>query len=406
VDVWEGETFVLDDPRDVRLLNSLLAGRFEARPGGWAITHRVGHVRLASGADLRIRSRKSPAAAVLAWIAYVDPTLRSLGFLKPPPDNAGAGDIGALVAALFAAETLQAVARHGLVRRYDRRQVVSSAVRGRIDFTRLAHQGGNLAKLPCVAWERLPDTPLNRFLAAGADCVRRQPAMTATARDTLAPLLAAFDGVPPVVDQRLLDGTAPLPRTEQGFDTACALARLLLKTSRLGDGATHAGAGFLVDIAGLFERTVAAGFREIGVRALVKVPVPYDVQGSGGVFSPRGAMEMDVFLPDTPAGPVVVDAKYKSAVSSANLQQAVTYCVVTGARRAILVLPGGRRAAPSRYRFRLTSLQDRDRCEFVTIDAVELDTACVSVAAWRAAAAAMAQNVFPLRSTLTLPDTC
>ena len=390
MDVWEGETFGLEDPRDVGLLARLLAGRFEQRPGGWAITHRVGHVRLPSGEDLRIRSRKSPAAAVLAWIAYADPTLRSLGILKPPPDNAGDGDIGALVAALFAAETLQSITRHGLVRRYDRRQVVSSAVRGRIDFTRLAHQGGNLARLPCVAWERLPDTPLNRLLAAALGCIRRQPAMAYAARDALVPLLAAFDGVRPGVDQRLLAGSSPFPRNEQGFEPACALARLLLKMSRLGDGTTHAGAAFLVDIAALFEKTVVAGFREIGVHALAKEPVPYDVIGPDGAVASRREMEMDVFLPGTPAGSIVIDAKYKVSVSSANLQQVVTYCVSKGARQAVLVLPGVDAGMRRSYRLRLASAPGTTGEDRIRVEEVVLDTTATSVAAWRSAAVAMA----------------
>ena len=38
---------------------------------------------------------------------------------------------------------------------------------------------------------------------------------------------------------------------------------------------------------------------------------------------------------------MVVDAKYKSALSSGNIQQVVAYCYLTGARRSVLVFPHG-----------------------------------------------------------------
>jgi 5-methylcytosine-specific restriction endonuclease McrBC regulatory subunit McrC len=53
-------------------------------------------------------------------------------------------------------------------------------------------------------------------------------------------------------------------------------------------------------------------------------------------------MEIDVLLERFDGErPVIVDAKYKTSPASANLQQMVTYCWMTGARQAVLVFPAG-----------------------------------------------------------------
>jgi restriction endonuclease Mrr len=98
----------------------------------------------------------------------------------------------------------------------------------------------------------------------------------------------------------------------------------------------------------------------------------------------RRALEMDVFLPSLPEGPVVVDAKYKTHVSSSNLHQMVAYCHMTGARRAVLVFPSGHVSSRDSYFF---DSPGSTRC--VTVDVVELDTTATTIAGWRRAGVAL-----------------
>jgi hypothetical protein len=101
-------------------------------------------------------------------------------------------------------------------------------------------------------------------------------------------------------------------------------------------------------------------------------------------------MEMDVFLPDMPEGPVVVDAKYKTQVSSGNLQQMVAYCHITGARRAALVFPHGHLQDTKSFFF------DGVDAERIRIDLAELKTDAVDVLGWRSAARAMVESAVSL----------
>jgi 5-methylcytosine-specific restriction endonuclease McrBC regulatory subunit McrC len=156
-------------------LRRRLEGLFERRQEGWAITLVVGHLQLPSGELLRIRSPKASAASVLAWPAYVDPTLGPLQELRALPASADEGDIGALLARLFVDELTRVAHGHGLTRRYQRQAVRSASIRGRIDFARLSHAGGDLSRTPCIAWERRQQTPLNQTLAAAVDRVPARP---------------------------------------------------------------------------------------------------------------------------------------------------------------------------------------------------------------------------------------
>src|SRR5687768_9622484 len=102
----------------------------EQRAHGWMVHRLVGHVHLPSGTTLRIRSRKSTAASVLAWSAYVDPSLRLLTHVGSIPEGAGEGDLGGLLAHLFTRELLRVLGAHGLIRHYARLHVSSATIRG------------------------------------------------------------------------------------------------------------------------------------------------------------------------------------------------------------------------------------------------------------------------------------
>jgi len=347
VDVYENQAFELD-PADAAELRRRLGGFLERRADGWAVTRLVGHVVLPSGALLRIRSPKAPVASVLAWMAFVDPTLSSLRVGRRGVPVHATGDIGALTARLFVDEVLHAAAQHGLRRTYRVQRQRTATVRGAIHFPSLARSGGELSSLPCDVWERRPQTPLNALLAAAVERIRRDPVMRAACRGELAQVESLLAGVTPRVDPGLLSGRTALARTDAGFEGACALARLLLRTTGLSDGDALAGRAFLVNLEALFERTVVQALRESGLTVHAKHPARYQRTDATGTTH-TATFELDALLPAVPGlGPLVVDAKYKSAISAANLQQMVTYRYLTGARHAVLVTPCGSSAA---YRF-------------------------------------------------------
>jgi hypothetical protein len=97
-------------------------------------------------------------------------------------------------------------------------------------------------------------------------------------------------------------------------------------------------------------------------------------------------MELDLFVTPSPRGALVVDAKYKTDISSANLQQMVTYCYLTGSRRAFLVVPAGH-APLVMYTFAGPGVTD------IVVRVVALDTTATDVDGWRRASRAVVAAV-------------
>jgi hypothetical protein len=182
-----------------------------------------------------------------------------------------------------------------------------------------------------------------------------------------------------------LAGSSDLPRNLQHLEVACSLARMILRNAHLADGDISIGAAFLLNIEALFERTVAQAFREAGIYAVAKHSVRFQQTIDGKLSSQ--AMELDLFVPQPPMGPLVVDAKYKTSIASANLQQVVTCCYLTGARKAFLVVPAGYDAVTS-FVFNAGSGADS-----VAIEVVELSTNARSVDEWRGSAAALVDSI-------------
>lgn len=387
VEVWEGEAFEMVDSRDLDWLARRLRGSLRRRHDGWVVVQRVGWMQLPSGGGLRIQSRKANPRAILAWLAYADPSLRDLEISARGPVNAADGELDGFVAAAFATTVLDAVARHGLGRGYERTAVEGSTVRGRIDFARLSRQGGNLARLPCTTWLRLPSTPVNAFLAAALQRARCVPALCSAIPAELPRLTVALDGVRPYVAQHILDGSRPLPRNELAFAPAVALARLILTRTGLGDGSDRVGASFLIDIAALFERTVAAGFREAGFDASAQHVIPYTAHDASTTdASSSRQFYADVLVRGADGGKTVVDAKYKHRVSSANLHQIVAYSAMVGADSAALVVPADCEDVGRVFRFDLSGRSDAHGGTRLSVRVVGLRTDATTVDGWRAAA--------------------
>lgn len=389
--VLEGEPFDLGAADRAELLGLRIAGTVQAHHDGRiSIARVVGHVRLSSGTTLCIRSSKSPAASVLAWMAYVDPTLRAFVLENDAASASDDGDIAMLTARLFLRELRRAVSRHGVPRQYARTSTVSSAIRGRIEFPRLMDRAGDLSKVPCSTWERQPRSPAVRTLGAAVELVERDPVMRHASHPDLTFLRVAFGDVSPFADPAVVAGKVSLARNEMGFTSALALACLLLRRALLGEGPREPGVGYLVNLETLFEEAVVRALQHSGLPFRAKVPVDYEQ-----VFAPQKGtaamkMEMDAFAPmhSRRAGGVVVDAKYKRAISASNLQQVVTYCYVTGSTSAVLVVPAGFGAGPAQYRF-----ANGRGAGAIDVHVLELDTSGVSIEAWENNAAKLGEAV-------------
>lgn len=159
--------------------------------------------------------------------------------------------------------------------------------------------------------------------------------------------------------------------------------------SRLREGSSVQGLAFLINLANLFERSVARALVDELPFAQPKAQLHYHRGAAGQTRKPAGSMEIDVLLPGLDHGrPVVVDAKYKTAPSSANLQQMVSYCWLTGARQAVLVFPGGA-LGDNRQPFRYRSADGSS----VTVHLVEMETEGDTIEDWRAVGRQMVERV-------------
>lgn len=374
--------------QDLHRLACLLGGAWQTRNGTYVVAHVVGHVALPSGLVLRIRSKKAPVASVMAWSSYVDPLLADLHILGELETSAQEADVATVVARVFLAVLAKAVSRDGLARRYQQSTAVSASVRGRIDFTRLVRQAGDASRVPCLIWERRPSSPAMRLLAATLTCVARDPVMRAAAPAQLEMLLRAFAEVSPQIDPVLLAGRAQVERNEQGYSLPVTLARFIVRSVGLAEGSETDGLSYLVGMNVLFERAVVRALNENGVLAHAKWPLRHErVHDDGACRAGVSPMELDAFCPNIGQGGLVVDAKYKDSISSANLQQMLAYCMLTGATHGVLAVPAG--LLSDRRSFRFSPAAGKP----VMVHLVEFDVRGKTVNEWRVAASEFAGRV-------------
>lgn len=368
-------------------LARLLRGSLQWREDGVAVWGVVGHIRLPSGDTLAIRSKKAPAACLLSWASYVDPSLSDLKNVRQLDDVGDDGDVGEALAVLFVRELLAVAGAHGIRRRYRRVPTRSATIRGSIDFAALSRAGGDLSRTPCVVWERLPKTPLNQLFASALRLIRRDQLMRQAVGGILNDLEAMFAEVPPALDPDLLAGRRPLERDELPFGSACAIARLILRDAGVSTGEEERGLGFLVRLDSLFEKAVVRALRDAGLDAEPKVPVAYFRLSNDGAPPTRGQLVLDCFLRRPGLEGIVIDAKYKSDVSPSNIDQMLTYCHLTGVSRAVLVFPTGQ--LDDRRAFELTSPEGRG----IRVELLEFDTAGRTTSQWRLNGRTFAESV-------------
>lgn len=385
--VTEGEAFDVSEA-DHLFLSDLLGGFVEHRRDGQTTIHRmVGQLRLPSGTAISIRSPKAPATSVLAWLAYVDASLAPLLLLDDVELAAFDGDVVVLSVLLLLTELRRALQRHGIPRAYAHAQTWSSAVRGRIEFERLLRRGGDLSRLPCAVWERTPCGPTVRTIAAALAMITADEALRRISPADLRACVSAFADVEPVADADLLSGKSGPARSELGFARALGFACLLLRSNWLASGSTARGPGYLVNLDALFESAVVRALGLVDRETRAKRPVAYERVGSAKTSMLQG-MEMDAHCPSLGARGIVVDAKFRRAVSSQSLQQVLTYCFVTGSEEAVLVFPRGFVTDKRPFVFRSPFAR-----RSIRVHIAELDTTGRSLAAWRAAGAEMAEAI-------------
>lgn len=379
--VQEGQPFQIEQPEDGDAIVRHLKGRVTRAGHDWIISRMVGHLKLGPNRFLQISSPKASNASLLCWMAYADPQMRSLQRLCDLPEAADEGDLTGALAWLFCQQLLLTARQNGLLRRYQEQLQVSGAVRGRIAFQEMTRRYSGQHRIPCHSHERVFQTKLNQILAAAFEVIRRDPWLRQAAGQHFDRCASLLESITPRIDQGLLSGRDTLNRLESAYEPLLNLSRLLLNGNALGEGQAQRGIGFVLNLESLFEQTVTRVFQEAGIPHREQVPLPYARAG----HQPGGCFHMDVLILGDP--PVVVDAKFKSSVSSGNLQQMVTYCLMSGAQQAVLVFPSGHLGDRRSYRIPLADGRE------VVVHVVELDTSGKSLAEWRCNASRLLEHV-------------
>ena len=378
--VYENEPFAVSSDEET-CLRRILKENLEGYGRRVRVVRVAGHLRLPGGTTLVIRSRKAGSASLLSWIAHADQHLRHVKELGVVPELAGTAELGGFIARIFCRETWRAIQSSGLLKNYHREHIKSAVIRGRIDFARLGRSGGDLSRTPCVVFSRLPRTPLNQMLSATVTYIQRDPVLRTAVGASLGPLAAIFADVAPEIDKQLLEGRRELSRVERPFEASLALSRLILAGAGLGSGDEDPSPRFLVNLANLFEDTIAQALCGSYPSATSQYKVSVLRQAVSGVPAHSHYLYLDVFLPDFRGEKLIIDAKYKRKVSSSNLHQMVSYCWLTGARRAVLVCPSGQ--MPDRRTYVMQAGHDAPP---IRIDVVEFDLGATSIEGWQLAA--------------------
>lgn len=184
----------------------------------------------------------------------------------------------------------------GLHREYVRQRAVLTSPRGRIDFRRIAAQGGLLeASVPCRYTRRIDDAVLNRTLLAGllaAATVAGDVGLRADARRLAHEMEATVDHVP--LDRRLLrDAHGALDRRTARYAPALRLIELLHvgQAVTLDDDPENSHMsmpGFALDMNSLWQRLLARVLAEWGDEMEVRQEVSLSgVIAQDPAFSPK-----------------------------------------------------------------------------------------------------------------------
>ncbi len=230
---------------------------------------------------------------------------------------------------------------------YIERRRNDAAVRGRIDFPRLARSSHPFAPVPVVTDEFTADVPWNQIPKAAAMHLLSHGGLTATVRARLAvamePFASVSGRVPPPAEW---DALIALPRTTPYRDIL-AWSQVILTSL-----AVCTGSNYLCNMERLFENYITTNL------GLITQPKRYAVVSGRmivvpGIYGSSVVLRPDLVALDGDGVPrAVFDAKWKVLSSSgpnpADVHQALAYALTFGVRTTGLIYPG-RRFARTAY---------------------------------------------------------
>ena len=320
------------------------SGSYDLTPSSY-----VGLVRV-PGLAVEI-TPKLPVDRVMFLVSYA---LNRLELQGDEVAFAPAPDIVEAVVPVFAAQVRRATLR-GLLPGYQTNEDALNVVRGRIRVDEQIRRHYGIAVPVEVRYDEFThDTEPNRIIKAAIRRLARFPLRSAASRRTLGALHALFANVSDVEYVRGAVPSFPIDRLNAHYQSALALARLVLASSAIEIAAGDVVASaFLIDMNRVFEDFVVVGLRE--ALGLTAYAFPQGANGrhlrldSGG----RIALHPDVSWWDGDRCVFVGDVKYKrtsvSGVPTPDLYQVLAYAIATGLPSALLVYAAGE-ADPGIYR--------------------------------------------------------
>jgi len=321
---------------------------FTVRPRG-----RVGAIRVG---DLQIEvtpKDKVGIASVFFLLGYA----ANPGFIPPDVIAEHDDDVFSAIAEALTRQAERALAG-GVHRGYVSVDEAARTVRGRIRMSDQAlRHFGSMYPIEVTFDDFSPDVAENRILLTALRAATRIPRMRRELLARIAGLEVFLDGVRPLGRGEALPRWVPT-RLNERYHGALHLAELVLKHQSLrpGPAAKYDAAGFVVDMAKVFEDFVGTALRE----ALVSHPGVVHTQYKTRLDENLPGVSPVTLIPDVvltlDGRPLMVaDAKYKAASGSgeypnADKYQMLAYCTALGLKRAWLVYAQGGEPVTRRVR--------------------------------------------------------
>jgi 5-methylcytosine-specific restriction enzyme subunit McrC len=216
------------------------------------------------------------------------------------------------------------------------------ALRGRIDFARLAHRPAAGMTAPCAYDDHTADIPLNRLLLAAARRALAIPGATVRDRRSLNRSLGAFEGVATVGDPLVWLASWVPSRLDAHCERAVRLGALLLRHLSISDrsGGTVAST-FLVDMDRLVESFLTTQLKR-------RLPGHLVLSAQHRTTLDHGArvqIRPDLVVKHRGEPVFVADVKYKAVgsiadVSTSDLYQLAAYAGALGVPGGALITCG------------------------------------------------------------------
>lgn len=306
--------------------------------GRWRLTNPgfVGLLPLGSDRTLSLQP-KVPIVNVFRMLEYA----YRLDVFRGPEDVVGARSMQEVYESLarVLSRRVRDRGRKGLYRTYVSREERLGVVRGRIDLRRLRRRGAD-PRLHCRFEEHTPDHADNQILFDALDRILRSGLCRGQARGEVREAHRLLRGAisPTSFVERDVVGRS-YNRLNHDYRGLHALSRFFIAhtgpTQRAGDDRMTP---FIIDMAQLFEKFVAAWLREH-----LPAGLSLEAQESGS-YDPEGQIgyRIDLVLYDDASRPLaVIDTKYKrdSVPTADDVAQVVSYATRKECRNAVLVYP-------------------------------------------------------------------